>query len=347
MTDIFNEIIKYRKNKLLHSIVLRELSMIINKYFPKYEPIAEIQGLAGGRNDLIAFKYNARKVLFEVFATASQVSRDLRILDKTISDVKIAIIIDKEIDKKVLEKYLRENPENNYPYLFISQILDKSKIVNTIRLLRDIIYKNDKDELLEMINKKVSYKEFVNRCNEENIKILKSPINISDATFKNIFITIIANRILKISHDNDKVLNLIKWLNDEKLIEFILFKVNLGFNIFIYTDLCETFCIESDAEFLDSLRIFHELENTFIVLPLNKILYEIDDKIFKGALKIKREINFTIGESQIYETKDGKIVTFSIPKNVKKIEIFKPMIFGNEKELEWKYYKKLINFVGK
>ena len=139
MADIFDNIIKLRKKKLLHSYVLRELIMIINTYFPKYEPIAEIQGLAGGRNDLIAFKYNTRKILFEVFATASQVSRDLRILDNTISDIKIAIIIDKEIDKKVIDKFLRENPEKNYPYLFISQILDKSKIINTINILRDII----------------------------------------------------------------------------------------------------------------------------------------------------------------------------------------------------------------
>jgi hypothetical protein len=347
MTDIFNGIIKLRKNKLLHSNILSELTIIINRYFPEYEPIAEIQGLAGGRNDLIAFKYNTRKILFEVFATASQVSRELRILDNTISDIKIAIIIDKEIDKKVLEKFLRENPENNYPYIFISQILDKSKIINTITILQDIISKNDKDELFKMINKKISYKEFVNRCNEENIKILKNPIDISDATLKNIFITIVANRILEMSHDNDKVLRLIKWLNDEELIEFILFKINLGFNIFIYTDLCETFCIESDAEFLDNLRIFYELDNTYIILPLNKILYEIDDKIFKGTLKINREIRFTIGQSQIYGGEDGKTVTFSIPKNVKKIEIFKPMIFGDDKELEWKYYKKIINFIGK
>jgi hypothetical protein len=269
MTDILNEIIKFRKNKLLHSTVLNELTIIINRYFPKYEPIAEIQGLAGGRNDLIAFKYNTRKILFEVFATASQVSRDLRILDNTISDIKIAIIIDKEIDKKVLEKFLRENPENNYPYLFISQILNRSKIVNTINVLRDIILKNDKDEILEIINKKISYQEFVNRCKEENIKILRKPLNILDVTFKNIFITIVANKILKMSHDNDKTLKIIKWLNDDKFIEFILFKVGLGFNIFLYTDLCETFSIESDMEFLDVLRIFHELEETYIILPMS------------------------------------------------------------------------------
>ena len=196
-----------------------------------------------------------------------------------------------------------------------------------------------------MINKKVSYKEFVKRCNEENIKILRNPINISDATFKNIFITIVANRIIKISHDNDKVLKLIKWLNDEKLIEFILFKVNLGFNVFLYTDLNETFCIESDSEFLDSLRIFHELENTYIILSLNKIIYEIDDKIFKGAMKISKEIRFTIGQSQIYEDENGITVTFSIPNNVKRIDVYKPMNFGNNKELEWKYYKKIMNFV--
>jgi len=345
MIDIFYEIKNLRKKKLLHSVVLRELSKIINRYFPKYEPITEIQGLAGGRNDLIAFKYNTRKILFEVFATASQVSRDLRILDNTIADIKIAIIIDKEIDDKILEKFLRENPESNYPYLFISQILDKTKIVNTINSLHNIIFKNDKDELFDLINKKISFKEFVNKCSEEDIKILNGSVNLSDATLKNIFITIVANRLLKMTHDNDKVLKLIKWLNDDKLIEFILFKVNLGFNIFIYTDLNETFCIESDMEFLDTIRIFSELEETYIILPLNKVFYDIDDKLFKGTLKIKRKIRFTIGQSHIYEDEDGKTVTFSIPKNVKKIDIYKPMVFGDDKELEWKYYKKIMNYV--
>jgi len=99
-------------------------------------------------------------------------------------------------------------------------------------------------------------------------------------------------------------------------------------------------------EFLDNLSIFSELEETYIILPLNKILYEIDDKIFKGTLKINREIRFTIGQSHLYEDKDGITVTFSIPKNVKKIEIFKPMNFGDDKELKWKYYKKIMNFVG-
>jgi hypothetical protein len=346
MTDILDEIIRLRKNKQLHPAVLKKLIILINNYFPEYEPIPEILGLAGGRNDLMAFKYNARKILFEIFATAGQVSRDLRILDNTSSDIKIAIIIDKEIDANVLKKFLRENPENNYPYLFISQILNKSEEANAIKSLRNIIKKNDTDEILNIINKKISYNVFINRCNEENIKILRYPVNTSEATFKDIFITFVANRIFKMSHDNDKTLKLIKWLNDDELIEFILFKIDAGFNIFLYTDLCETFCIESDTEFLDTLRIFHELKETYIFLPLNKILYEIDEKIFRGTLNINRKIRFTIGQSQVYEEVDGRTVTFSIPKNTRKIAIFKPMDFGNEKELEWEYYKKIIDFIG-
>jgi hypothetical protein len=148
------------------------------------------------------------------------------------------------------------------------------------------------------------------------------------------------------SRNNDKAMKLIKWLNDDKLIEFILFKADLGFNIFLYTDLHETFCIESDAEFLDTLSIFYELEETYIILSLNKIIHDIDEKIFRGALNINKEIRFTIGRSQLYEEEDGRIVTFSIPKNAKRIDIFKPMNFDDEKELEWKYYKKIINYSG-
>jgi hypothetical protein len=343
MGTIFDEIRILRKEKMLHPKVLEELKNIIDRCFPDYTPIAEIQGLAGGRNDLIGFKYNTRKILFEIFATANQVSRDLRILDKTLADIKIAIIIDKEVDQRVTEKFLRENPEDNYPFIFISQILDKNKMKVAIKL-KDIFSKNDKDIILEEIRKKISYKEFVKICNNEKIKILSSPIDKSEITLKNIFITFVSNKILKMSHDNGDVLNLLKWLSDDKLIEFILLKINLGFNIFIFTDLKENYCIESDIEFLDWLSLFNTEDHPYVLLSLNKVLYEIDEKIFKNTLNINREIKYTIGRSQLYEEEDGRIVTFSIPKDTKEIHLFKPLNYNNEEDVTWEKYKEMMKF---
>jgi len=63
------------------------------------------------------FEYSGHKILFEVFATRSQVSRDLRILDKTDANKKIAVIIDKEVDHTVLDAFIKENPEDNLTLL--------------------------------------------------------------------------------------------------------------------------------------------------------------------------------------------------------------------------------------
>src|SRR5262245_45462992 len=93
--SLVEQIKSLRKDHLLHGHVEGELIRLLNLVAPDFHPVPEIQGLAGGRNDLMLFEYSGGKLLFEIFATKSQVSRDLRILDRTKADVKIAIILDK------------------------------------------------------------------------------------------------------------------------------------------------------------------------------------------------------------------------------------------------------------
>jgi hypothetical protein len=116
-SEVIEQIKEKRRSQLLHGEVEAKLIAMLERVIPQYYPVKEPQGLAGGRNDLMLFEFSGRKILFEVFATASQVSRDLRILDKTKADAKIAVIIDPEIDNRVIERFLKENPENNYPYI--------------------------------------------------------------------------------------------------------------------------------------------------------------------------------------------------------------------------------------
>ena len=96
-------------------------------------------GLAGGRNDLLLFEFSGKKILFELFASRGQVSRDLRILDKTHADVKIAIIIDREVDAKVADAFLRENPESNYPFLFVSELFEEPPVECSLKL-RELLF---------------------------------------------------------------------------------------------------------------------------------------------------------------------------------------------------------------
>ncbi len=124
--ELHETIRSLRKDKQLHSVVEEKIISILSKIAPDLHPIREPLGLAGGRDDLMLFEFSARKVLFEIFASASQVSRDLRILDKTKAEVKIAVIIDKDIDSKVFEQFLRENPDDNYPFIFIGELMSDS-----------------------------------------------------------------------------------------------------------------------------------------------------------------------------------------------------------------------------
>lgn len=92
-----------RKANRLHTAVEDALMELLKEAVPDFHPVKEPQGIAGGRNDLMLFEFSGRKVVFEIFATRTQVSRDLLILHKTKANKKIAIIIDKEVDAGVFE----------------------------------------------------------------------------------------------------------------------------------------------------------------------------------------------------------------------------------------------------
>src|ERR1041384_6791027 len=86
--ELNRSIAELRRSRKLHTAIESRLIELVGKVAPGYHPIKEPVGLAGGRNDLMLFEFSGRRVLFEIFATRSQVSRDLRILDKTDADKK-------------------------------------------------------------------------------------------------------------------------------------------------------------------------------------------------------------------------------------------------------------------
>ena len=160
-------ILKNRKAKRLHGIVEDRLVAILTKIFPDYHPVKEAQGLAGGRNDLILFEFNGRKVLFEVFASHTQVTRDLRILDRTKADVKIAVLIDKKIDSRIIEKFFKENPEDNYPYIFVGELFIESKINQCALKLNELISGEEEAIFRRVLNQKLKTSNFLDSCKKE------------------------------------------------------------------------------------------------------------------------------------------------------------------------------------
>jgi hypothetical protein len=125
-----------------------------------------------------------------------------------------------------------------------------------------------------------------------------------------------------------------QWFSKDECIEFILMKIDLGFNLFLFTDFEGNIGVYSDIELLDWIQIGHELEKPYLLISLNSLFHTVLDKYFKPAepFELNKEINFTIGHSQIYEINKGRSVSFSIPKNVTEIVLYRPMIIYKKGE---------------
>ena len=315
-----------RKAKELHTVVENRLIQLLALSIPKLYPVKEVQGLAGGRNDLMLFQFNGKTVVFEIFATASQVSRDLLILHKTKADIKIAVIIDKEANSKIFNRFLRENPDTPFPFLFIAELFDEP-LTNTYLKLRELINGDDEAKFQRMLKEKISPTNFLNWCKQHGIEVFsESGIADGNVTYSQIFITVVLAKLIQKGVSRDRLKKLGIWLS-KNAFKYIFMKVNIGFNMFLYTDLDESFCAYSDLKLVDLIRAGHYLSDPFILLPLNRVIYEIEDKYFnEPLLNPERKIYMTIGASQWNETATGRMAVYSLPSKVESILLLPPTI---------------------
>ncbi len=342
-----------RKAKKLHTLVEQKLISILSEFASEFEPIPEPQGLAGGRNDLLLFRFDGKKVLFEIFGTKSQVSRDLRILDNTKADIKIAVLIDKEVDRGIVDKFLKENPENNYPYIFIGELFEDNLLAYCRHKLKDLIYHDEESSWQRITAKKIKIekREFQKTTSELGIEILLSEdIKKGTTTLKKAITTRILSKINSIGLKREKKLSILSWLSEENTIPFLMQKIDNGLNVFLYTDCQENIGFYSDIELTDYLRIGYEFSEPYLVISMNSLVYELIEKCITPKIyEIDRNncITSTTGCSRICEMKDGKVVVFGIPKNTKKIFITTPMPDAEDEDNEEriKYYKSISEFI--
>jgi hypothetical protein len=98
--DYFNHVANLRRKKRLHSAVQERLGYLLEKRFGASCAVPEVSHVPGGRNDLMLFECNGRRVCFEIFASVSQVPQDLRLLEQANADVRIAVLLDREVDRR-------------------------------------------------------------------------------------------------------------------------------------------------------------------------------------------------------------------------------------------------------
>lgn len=126
--ELITEIIELRRAKKLHARVMNELVDVLHKLFPDWVCISEIGQTAGGRNDAVLFECGGDSVCFELFATRSQVDRDLLLLHNSPAKRKIAILVDRQVDRDVADAFYRKQPQNPFPTIWVSDVLDKQRI---------------------------------------------------------------------------------------------------------------------------------------------------------------------------------------------------------------------------
>jgi len=93
--DLYVESInKIKRKNELHPYVEARLSKLLKKIYPEDRPVSEVSGVLGGRNDLILYSFTGRRIVFELFFSPTQVSQDLRLLELSNAEIKIAILLD-------------------------------------------------------------------------------------------------------------------------------------------------------------------------------------------------------------------------------------------------------------
>jgi hypothetical protein len=325
--EYINWVRELRKRKELHPEVEKRLAGLLSGIVPDYHPVAEPLGLAGGRNDLMLFEFSGRKALFEIFGTASQVSRDLRILDKTKADRKVAVIIDKDVDGAVFDRFLKENPEDNYPFLFVGELYEDPPIDVSLKL-RQLVLGDEEAKFQRMLRAKIPRESFYEGLRKEGIDVLlPKDVKTQNVTFKQVFVTLILGKCRELGVREEKLKRLGHWLSQDNVLKYTLARVNMGLNMILYTDFGGNMAVYADIELVDWIRITHQLPELYVILSMNSIIHEIEDDFLKlnDAEKLGRDLKMTVGFSQIHDTNKGRVVVFQIPRDTKSIRMVTPV----------------------
>lgn len=325
--DYAEHVLELRKNRKLHTFVEDRLIELLNKVLPNLHPIKEPQGLAGGRNDLMLFEFSGKKVLFEVFASYTQVSRDLLILYKTDADIKIAIVVDKEVDPRVFERYLRENPDDTFPFLFAGELFEESPDICCLKL-RELIAGDEDATLQRLLRTRIPRANFLDWCKQYGIEVLsEEDVKEGNISYAKLFVTTVVAKFRKQGFSRGKLKKLGQWLSNEQMLEYIFLRVNIGLNVYLYTDLEETFSIYSDIYLVDWIRAGYKLPQTFVILSLTAVVHELEDKYLrdgKPLLNPSRELSMTIGSSQLHFTKSGRVLIVNLPSEIESVVMIPP-----------------------
>ncbi len=113
-----------KRSKRLHPLTEHRLAELLRDIYPEAYPKHEPGEIPGGRSDLAFYFGNGCYVIFEIFATKHQVPQDLRHLEQSNAQGRIAILTDPILDEgAIFEEYFTKKPRDPFPWLKLSDIL--------------------------------------------------------------------------------------------------------------------------------------------------------------------------------------------------------------------------------
>jgi len=276
MTDSYEkQTKKLREGRKLHSAVEDRLVALLKKGFPEAVAVPEVSAVLGGRNDLLQYFFDGRRVVFEIFCSAGQTPQDLRLLEQCDAAVKVAILIDREIDPEVARQYFRKKP-HAFPFLWLRQVLDEGWETITLARLHEIIDENHSVVRLRRLLIG-THADAVSEAMELVLGSLESRLETPQhptaraPTGKQV----LALQVVKLIKDNgipvERLRSLFHWLCES--IEYAIEIVSCGFQAFLITDLESRHAVWSDGDLADDLIVCSsDSPKAQIVVCMNPII---------------------------------------------------------------------------
>jgi hypothetical protein len=113
-----------KRGKKLHPLVEARLAALLQDMWPDAHAKPEPGEMPGGRSDLGFYFKDGRYAVFEIFATVSQVPQDLRHLEQSNAQARIAILTDPELDNgAIYREYYGKKPRDPFPVINLSDVL--------------------------------------------------------------------------------------------------------------------------------------------------------------------------------------------------------------------------------
>jgi hypothetical protein len=282
--DFVKLVTKAKAARRLHPSVEVRLTALLARLYPNDCAVSEVTAVLGGRNDLIQFSFNGRRAVFELFFSPSQVPQDLRLLERAEAEVKIAILLDHEVNPKLADAFFHKKPDH-FPYLWLSELMMSSKEAFCLAKLRELVDEDASIIRLRRILYSPSGQHYETKLRKHLARI-EADINnekasneeLPEITVGQYAVLQIISEIRKMSIPNERLRALEAWLQEN--IGSAFRKVAIGLQAFLVTDLKEQYAIWAAGDFADALIIGdEENDRAQIVICLNKIINDLYEEL--------------------------------------------------------------------